>query len=224
MGARAGPGGGAMLSVPVSPDPVFVGSAYLRESLPAGNPEGDDDKVYFFFSETGKEFDYFENTIVSRIARVCKVGTGQQGCVGGHAQDVTHRWGWRGCGTTLHISIPQFLGTQEVTSTHRRPLWVNYGSQVPSPRLWLEPTAPASPVGGSHPSPSPLLPHQRGHQPPTPLGSCFPSPGQAASLVAPQHRGCSPGASAPLHGWTDPCSAPPAPWGSPPPGGRGIVR
>ncbi|RMB94149.1 hypothetical protein DUI87_28954 [Hirundo rustica rustica] len=50
--------------------------AYLRESLPAGNPEGDDDKVYFFFSETGKEFDYFENTIVSRIARVCK---GDQG-------------------------------------------------------------------------------------------------------------------------------------------------
>ncbi|XP_038003423.1 semaphorin-4B isoform X2 [Motacilla alba alba] len=57
-------------------DPVFVGSAYLRESLPAGNPEGDDDKVYFFFRETGKEFDYFENTIVSRIARVCK---GDQG-------------------------------------------------------------------------------------------------------------------------------------------------
>ncbi|NXG40181.1 SEM4B protein, partial [Dromaius novaehollandiae] len=63
---------GAMLRAPVPPDPVFVGSAYLRESLPAGNPEGDDDKVYFFFSETGKEFDYFENTIVSRIARVCK--------------------------------------------------------------------------------------------------------------------------------------------------------
>ncbi|NWI40989.1 SEM4B protein, partial [Picathartes gymnocephalus] len=57
-------------------DPAFVGSAYLRESLPVGNPEGDDDKVYFFFSETGKEFDYFENTIVSRIARVCK---GDQG-------------------------------------------------------------------------------------------------------------------------------------------------
>ncbi|NXA36149.1 SEM4B protein, partial [Eudromia elegans] len=57
-------------------DPVFVGSAYLRESLPVGNPEGDDDKIYFFFSETGKEFDYFENTIVSRIARVCK---GDQG-------------------------------------------------------------------------------------------------------------------------------------------------
>lgn len=29
--------------------------------------------MYFFFSETGKEFDFFENTIVSRIARVCKV-------------------------------------------------------------------------------------------------------------------------------------------------------
>lgn len=68
----------------VPPDPAFVGSAYLRESLPPSNPEGDDDKIYFFFSETGKEFDYFENTIVSRIARVCKVGLRQQGHVGAH--------------------------------------------------------------------------------------------------------------------------------------------
>ncbi|XP_066492146.1 semaphorin-4B [Tiliqua scincoides] len=53
-------------------DPSFVGSAYLRESLPPSSPQGDDDKVYFFFSESGKEFDFFEDTIVSRIARVCK--------------------------------------------------------------------------------------------------------------------------------------------------------
>lgn len=55
------------------PDPVFVGSAYIEESQPIGNPVGDDDKIYFFFSEAGKEFDFFDNTIVSRIARVCKV-------------------------------------------------------------------------------------------------------------------------------------------------------
>ncbi|CAG02365.1 unnamed protein product, partial [Tetraodon nigroviridis] len=53
-------------------DPVFVGSAYIEESQPMGNPVGDDDKIYFFFSEVGKEFDFFDNTIVSRIARVCK--------------------------------------------------------------------------------------------------------------------------------------------------------
>ncbi|XP_056137455.1 sema domain, immunoglobulin domain (Ig), transmembrane domain (TM) and short cytoplasmic domain, (semaphorin) 4Ba [Lampris incognitus] len=53
-------------------DPAFVGSAYIQESLPRGNLVGDDDKVYFFFSEVGKEFDFFDNTIVSRIARVCK--------------------------------------------------------------------------------------------------------------------------------------------------------
>ncbi|XP_063053578.1 sema domain, immunoglobulin domain (Ig), transmembrane domain (TM) and short cytoplasmic domain, (semaphorin) 4Ba [Engraulis encrasicolus] len=53
-------------------DPAFVGSAYIQESLPLGNPVGDDDKIYFFFSEAGKEFDFFDNTIVSRIARVCK--------------------------------------------------------------------------------------------------------------------------------------------------------
>lgn len=53
-------------------DPAFVGSAYIQESLPEGNAVGDDDKIYFFFSEAGKEFDFFDNTIVSRIARVCK--------------------------------------------------------------------------------------------------------------------------------------------------------
>lgn len=50
-----------------------MGSAYIQESLPKGNAAGDDDKIYFFFSEAGKEFDFFDNTIVSRIARVCKV-------------------------------------------------------------------------------------------------------------------------------------------------------
>lgn len=61
------------LSVLFLTDPVFVGSAYIEESQPIGNPVGDDDKIYFFFSEAGKEFDFFDNTIVSRIARVCKV-------------------------------------------------------------------------------------------------------------------------------------------------------
>ncbi|KAM8893010.1 sema domain, immunoglobulin domain (Ig), transmembrane domain (TM) and short cytoplasmic domain, (semaphorin) 4Ba isoform 1-T2 [Spinachia spinachia] len=57
-------------------DPAFVGSAYIQESLPKGNLVGDDNKIYFFFSEAGKEFDFFDNTIVSRIARVCKGDVG----------------------------------------------------------------------------------------------------------------------------------------------------
>ncbi|KAL7978393.1 hypothetical protein Chor_014932, partial [Crotalus horridus] len=32
----------------------------------------DDEKVYFFFEETAKEFDFFEKLTVSRVARVCK--------------------------------------------------------------------------------------------------------------------------------------------------------
>lgn len=60
------------LSSPPAPtDPAFVASAYIPESL--GSLDGDDDKIYFFFRETGQEFEFFENTIVSRIARVCKV-------------------------------------------------------------------------------------------------------------------------------------------------------
>lgn len=48
-----------------------MASAYIPESL--NSLQGDDDKIYFFFSETGQEFEFFENTIVSRIARICKV-------------------------------------------------------------------------------------------------------------------------------------------------------
>ncbi|XP_058011809.1 semaphorin-4B isoform X3 [Ahaetulla prasina] len=50
-------------------EPFFVGSAFLQES---NSPEDEDGKIYFFFSETGKEFDFFEDTVVSRVARVCK--------------------------------------------------------------------------------------------------------------------------------------------------------
>lgn len=59
----------------LSTDPAFVGSTFIQESFPKGNAVGDDDKIYFFFSEAGKEFDFFDNTIVSRIARVCKVSS-----------------------------------------------------------------------------------------------------------------------------------------------------
>lgn len=48
-----------------------MASAYIPESL--GSSEGDDDKIYFFFREIGQELEFFENTMVSRIARICKV-------------------------------------------------------------------------------------------------------------------------------------------------------
>ncbi|XP_029142142.1 semaphorin-4A [Protobothrops mucrosquamatus] len=46
-------------------DAVFVASFNIP-----GPP--DDEKVYFFFEETAKEFDFFEKLTVSRVARVCK--------------------------------------------------------------------------------------------------------------------------------------------------------
>jgi len=35
--------------------------------------EGDDDKVYLFFSEMAVECDCYNKMLVSRVARVCKV-------------------------------------------------------------------------------------------------------------------------------------------------------
>ncbi|XP_025032935.1 semaphorin-4A, partial [Python bivittatus] len=50
-------------------DAVFVASFNIP-----GPP--DDEKVYFFFEETAKEFDFFEKLTVSRVARVCKNDVG----------------------------------------------------------------------------------------------------------------------------------------------------
>lgn len=77
LGRLFGIPGLTLCFLPAPTDPAFVASAYIPESL--GSLQGDDDKIYFFFSETGQEFEFFENTIVSRIARICKVrGWGTQ--------------------------------------------------------------------------------------------------------------------------------------------------
>lgn len=49
-----------------------MGSALLKESV--NSSVGDDDKIYFFFTERSQEqIAYPSQTKVSRIARVCKV-------------------------------------------------------------------------------------------------------------------------------------------------------
>lgn len=48
-------------------DPDFVGSTFLR-----GSESGEDDTIYFFFMETAREYDSYEQVKVPRVARVCK--------------------------------------------------------------------------------------------------------------------------------------------------------
>jgi len=63
---------------PCPPDAEFVASVLVRESK--DSPVGDDDKIYYFFTEwAGEEttsfFDKSQVARVARVARVCKVGT-----------------------------------------------------------------------------------------------------------------------------------------------------
>uniref|UniRef100_UPI00398ECE1A semaphorin-4C isoform X2 n=1 Tax=Pristiophorus japonicus TaxID=55135 RepID=UPI00398ECE1A len=51
-------------------EPNFVGSAYIQESV--NSEMGDDDKIYFFFSERAVEYDCYREQVVARVARVCK--------------------------------------------------------------------------------------------------------------------------------------------------------
>lgn len=53
------------------PEPSFVQLDVVPESI--NNLDGDDDKVYMFFSEEAMEFDLPDQIRVSRVARVCKV-------------------------------------------------------------------------------------------------------------------------------------------------------
>ncbi|XP_035277544.1 semaphorin-4E-like isoform X2 [Anguilla anguilla] len=51
-------------------EPSFVSMYHVPESV--GSADGDDDKVYLFFSESAVEFDSYSKLTVSRVARVCK--------------------------------------------------------------------------------------------------------------------------------------------------------
>ncbi|XP_038651328.1 semaphorin-4B-like isoform X2 [Scyliorhinus canicula] len=55
-------------------EPTFVSSALVKESL--RSEVGDDDKLYFFFSEFSKKFNYYTRPRVARVARICKGDTG----------------------------------------------------------------------------------------------------------------------------------------------------
>lgn len=57
-------------------EPNFVSMTEMLES--EFSPEGDDDKVYLFFSETAVECDCYNKLVVSRVARVCKGDLGGQ--------------------------------------------------------------------------------------------------------------------------------------------------
>ncbi|XP_070711057.1 semaphorin-4F [Pempheris klunzingeri] len=55
-------------------DPEFVSSAFIEQS--DSSPTGDDDKIYFFFTEVAKEYDLYTKVKVPRVARVCKSDVG----------------------------------------------------------------------------------------------------------------------------------------------------
>ncbi|RLV62363.1 hypothetical protein DV515_00019393, partial [Chloebia gouldiae] len=65
---------------------------------------GDDDKVYFFFSERAVEYDCYAEQVVARVARVCKVRLGTPGGTRGHVLGSLRAWAGGGtvCGVPCH--------------------------------------------------------------------------------------------------------------------------
>ncbi|XP_066474536.1 semaphorin-4D isoform X2 [Tiliqua scincoides] len=61
-------------AIPWLNEPNFVFADVIRAD--SYNPDGDDDKVYFFFTEVSVEYEFLGKLMIPRIARVCK---GDQG-------------------------------------------------------------------------------------------------------------------------------------------------
>ncbi|XP_041868195.1 semaphorin-4A [Melanotaenia boesemani] len=49
-------------------DPTFIGSSFIP----------DEEKIYFFFSEVGREYDFIDKFIVSRVSQICTSDVGGQ--------------------------------------------------------------------------------------------------------------------------------------------------
>lgn len=52
-------------------EPSFVFADVIRESADQG--DGEDDKIYYFFTEVSVEYEFFSKLLIPRVARVCKV-------------------------------------------------------------------------------------------------------------------------------------------------------
>lgn len=52
-------------------EPSFVFADVIRESK--NSAEGEDDKIYYFFTEVSVEYEFYGKLLIPRIARVCKV-------------------------------------------------------------------------------------------------------------------------------------------------------
>lgn len=48
----------------------------IRDGADRG--DGEDDKIYYFFTEVSVEYEFFSKLLIPRVARVCKVGVQQQ--------------------------------------------------------------------------------------------------------------------------------------------------
>lgn len=57
----------SLFSLPFVTDPTFVSSTFIP----------DEEKIYFFFSEVGREYDFIDKFIVSRVSQVCVVSVKQ---------------------------------------------------------------------------------------------------------------------------------------------------
>uniref|UniRef100_A0A8C8B702 Sema domain-containing protein n=1 Tax=Otus sunia TaxID=257818 RepID=A0A8C8B702_9STRI len=94
-------------------EPSFVNMEIVHES--ESNPNGDDDKIYVFFTGTAVEFEFYDKLLVSRIARICR------GDLGG--KHILQRWTLflKSC---LSCSIPElnfhFIIFQDIFLLSRR--------------------------------------------------------------------------------------------------------
>lgn len=63
----------SIITCPSFTEPSFVFADVIREGR--NQADGEDDKIYYFFTEVSVEYEFFGKLLIPRVARVCKVST-----------------------------------------------------------------------------------------------------------------------------------------------------
>ncbi|KTG31322.1 hypothetical protein cypCar_00016825 [Cyprinus carpio] len=106
-------------------EPSFVFTDVIREGQ--NSPDGDDDKIYYFFTEVSVEYEFFGKLLIPRIARVCKFMTVGLGNVGLSAVCAYNM-------SSVHEVFSKGKYMQKVTVEQSHTKWVRFNGITPSPR------------------------------------------------------------------------------------------
>ncbi|OXB62588.1 hypothetical protein ASZ78_009373 [Callipepla squamata] len=123
-------------AIPWLNEPNFVFADVVRAD--ENSTDGEDDKIYFFFTEVSVEYEFVGKLMIPRIARVCKSPTLKEPVIYGVFTPQLNNVGLSAvCAYNLStveevFSKGKYMQSATVEQSHTK--WVRYNGEIPNPR------------------------------------------------------------------------------------------